>query len=331
MLSIPNFADKLCEAVRTKKSVLCCGLDPQLRYMPPYLIREAVKRHGWNFAAIGWLFSEFNHRIIDAVHDIVVCVKPQMAFYEAYGYEGVRAFEQTVSYARKMGLLVIEDAKRGDGGDTADAYADGHLGQVPFFGAGDDPAVLLRRESPAGVDCMTIHAYIGEACVNSFVRVVKEFGTGIFVVVKTSFKPNSAVEQLATLFRQPVWQRVAELVQVWGEGTDGACGLRNVGVVMGATYPQDAVDMRAILPNAIFLKPGYGGQGASAQDSVIGILPSGLGIVVNNSRNLIYAYQNKKGKHQCEPEKFAEATRLEAIDNRDELVAAARESGNWPF
>jgi len=141
MLSVQNFADALCQAVKEKKSVLCAGLDPQLRYMPPPLVLEAIERHGRTFKAVGWLFAEFNRRIIAAVHDIVPVVKPQMAFYEIYGSEGVAAFEQTVKDARDAGLLVIGDVKRGDGGDTADAYADGYLGQVPFFGS-DDPAVL---------------------------------------------------------------------------------------------------------------------------------------------------------------------------------------------
>lgn len=330
MLSIPNFADRLCGAVRTKKSILCCGLDPQLRYMPPQLIAEAVERYGLTFGAIRWLYYEFNHQIIDAIHDVAVCVKPQMAFYEAYGHEGVRAFEQTVSYARRMGLLVIEDAKRGDGGDTADAYADGYLGQVPFFGVGEDPAVLLRRRSPVCADCMTIHAYIGLACVDSFVRRIKEFGTGVFVVTKTSFKPNSDVEQLKLASGIPVWQALASLVNEWGEGTEGACGLRNVGVVMGATYPADAVEMRKILPNAIFLIPGYGSQGGAADEAVVGIRNDGFGGVVNSSRGLTYAYCDKKGKYQCDPEKFADAARSAAIGANTELVDSCRKAGKWP-
>jgi orotidine-5'-phosphate decarboxylase len=329
MLNIPNFADRLCEAVEIKKSVLCAGLDPQLRYMPPHLIREAVETHGQTFRAVGWLFFEFNRRIIDAVHDVVVCVKPQMAFYERYGSWGMTAFEETVAYARNKGLLVLEDAKRGDGGDTADAYADGHLGQVPFFGK-EDPIVLTRRVSPIRVDCMTVHGYIAEDCVGRFVRVVKEYGTGIFVVDKTSFKPNSAVEQFVLKQGIRVWEALAFMVREWGEGTEGASGLRNVGVVMGATYPEDAPRMREILPKSIFLVPGFGGQGATADDAVAGILPSGFGGVVNDSRNLIYAWQNKKVRYQCESEKFADAARCQAIEDCDALAVACLKAGKWP-
>jgi len=334
MLSIPNFADRLCGEIKQKKSILCCGLDPQLRYMPPHLVKEAVGRFGRSFQAIRWLFAEFNRKIIDAVADFVVCVKPQRAFYEAYGSDGDQAFVETVRYARGHGLLVIEDAKRNDGGDTADAYADGHIGEVPFFSPNDKEGVTIlgRAESPTRVDCMTITPYIGEDCVVRFVARVKEFGTGIFVVTKTSFKPNSAVEQLWMFDKNSrLWQAVANMVQQWGEGTEGACGLRNVGVVMGATYPGDAVIMRQILPNSIFLIPGYGGQGASADDAVVGIREEGFGGIINNSRNLTYAWQNKKGAHQCESEKFDEAARLQAIDDRDALAEACKRAGKWPF
>lgn len=328
-----RFVDRLCAEIVQKKSVLCCGLDPQLRYMPPYLIRRAVQNFGVrgpnDFVALGWLFTEFNKLIIDAVYDIVVCVKPQLAFYEDYGSVGFKALEDTIAYARSKGLLVIADAKRGDGGDTADAYADGYLGRVPFFGS-EDPTILTRTVSPIRVDCMTVHGYIGEDCVGRFIRAVKEENTGIFVVDKTSFKPNSAVEQLMTTSGRPVWQELANMVNKWGEGTEGDYGLRNVGVVMGATYPDDAPKMRVFLPNSIILIPGFGGQGATADDAVAGIREDGLGGIVNNSRNLIYAWQNKKGKFQCAPEEFAMATRLQAIEDRAQLLSALKKANKWP-
>jgi len=334
-----TFADRLCKAIIEKKSVLCCGLDPQIRYMPPPLVRRAIENHGRTFEAVGWLFTMFNRAIIDAVADIVPVVKPQLAFYEAYGPAGLAAFADTVAYAKNMGLLVVADAKRGDGGDTADAYADTYLGQVPFFGEGDDPMALTTRWSQLRVDCMTVHGYIGEDCVMRFInRGVKLHGTGIFVVTKTSFKPNSRLEQLETspgneeqgVEPTKVWQELAKMVSEWGAGTEGACGLRNVGVVMGATYPTDAPKMREILPNSIFLIPGFGGQGATADDAVTGIRPDGLGGIVNDSRRLLYAWQDKKGAHQCAPEKYADAARLTAIDGRDALMAALKKANKWP-
>ena len=325
MKGIPNFADSLCREVLRKNTALCLGLDPQLECMPSHLKCQAVEKHGREFEALGWLFLEFNRRIIDGVHDLVACVKLQMAFYEVYGAYGVNAFERTVAYAKEKQLLVIGDVNRGGVGDTADAYANGYLGFTPFFGAGEDPLELSRTVSPVRVDCVTVNGYNGEDCVKQFVKVVKDQGRGIFVVVKT----NSAVEQLVTTSGRPVWQELAMMVDKWGAGTEGAFGFRNVGVVMNTTYPDDAAKMREILPTSIFLIPDFGGQGATADDAVAGFRKDGLGGIVNSSR-IIYAWQNKKGKYQCEPEKFVNAARWQAIDARNALIVACQKAGKWP-
>ena len=330
MLTGWNFSDAMAAAVIEKKCPLIGGLDPQLQYMPPSMIQWAAANYGRTFEAIGRLFYNFNCNVIDVIADIVPAVKPQRAFYEAYGPYGDLAFVDTIEYARKAGLIVIEDGKRNDGGDTADAYADGHIGKVPFFGE-DDLMAFSRVESPTRADCLTVTPYIGEDCVVRFTKRVKEFGTGIFVVTKTSFKPNSRVENLQVAEScVPVWQKVAGMVSEWGEETEGSCGLRNVGVVMGATYPDDAVAMRKILPNSWLLIPGFGRQGGGAKDAVVGIRQDGLGGVVSNSRGLIYAYADKQGKLLCEPHKCFNMVRQEAINGRDALVAACKEAGKWP-
>lgn len=334
-----NFADASCDAVRTKKSVLCCGLDPQLRFMPPHLIREAISRYGRSLPAIEWLFTEFNRLVIDAVHDLVSWVKPQLAFYEIYGSHGMRAYEQTVAYARGSGLLVIADGKRNDGGDTADAYADGHIGQVPFFATAENLGQLTRYTSPIRASALTVTPNIGEDCVGRFIKRVKEYGTGIFAVTKTSFKPNSVVEQIQTESGIHVWEIIAQLVNLWGEGTEGAYGLRTVGVVMGATYPTDAALMRKILPHSWFLIPGYGAQGGGADGAVVGIREDGFGGVVNSSRGLIYPYADKQGKILLDEEgkllsgdgNWIDLIRRTAVSSRDELVDACKKAGKWPF
>jgi len=306
--------------------------------MPPPLVKSIVGKYGRTLAAVGELYYEFNCQILNAVFDIVACVKPQRAFYEMYGPAGDWAFVRTVAYAKSLGLQVIEDGKRGDGGDTAEAYADGHLGEVPMFGKGEDVMDLITLPSPTRVDCLTVHGYIGEDCVCRFItRGVKEYGTGIFVVTKTSFTPNSRVEQLVTrpgceehgLAPTMVWQELARMVEEWGVGTEGESGIRNVGVVMGATYPKDAPTMREILPNAMLLIPGFGRQGGGADAAVVGLREDGLGGIVNNSRGLIYAWQ--KGDYACEPEKFAEAARKQALADRLALAKAAKNAGKWPF
>ncbi|MBU0670554.1 orotidine-5'-phosphate decarboxylase, partial [Patescibacteria group bacterium] len=315
------------------KSPLICGLDPQLCYMPPYMVRYGLEAFGKSYRAIAKIFEKFCYKTIDAVADTVVAVKPNRAFFQAYGPAGDEAFCNTVVHACNAGLLVIEDAKLSDGGDTAKAYADGHIGEVPFF----DGRTII---SPTRVDCVTIMPYIGEACMEPFIQRVKKFGTGIFVVTKTSFKPNSRIEQLelpSVVSAGPsVWEKVAQMVGEMAEGTEGSCGLTNVGVVMGATYPADAVKMRQILPNAWFLVPGYGGQGATAQDSVVGMRKDGLGVVVNNSRGLTYCFRDLKNKKDdfpmlCEPAGCFDMVRRKAIACRDELVASASNAGKWPF
>jgi orotidine-5'-phosphate decarboxylase len=152
------------------------------------------------------------------------------------------------------------------------------------------------------------------------------------VVTKTSFKPNSCVEQIEDVTGVKLWEKVAHMVGEWGSGTTGDCGLSNVGVVMGATYPDDAPKMRQILPNAWFLIPGFGAQGGGAKDAVVGLRSDGLGGAINNSRGLIYAYMDtKKGTLLCEdsPRCF-DMVRQKAIGDRDALVTAAREAGKWP-
>jgi orotidine-5'-phosphate decarboxylase len=328
--NMPNFADKLCAAIEKKKSILCIGLDPQLRYMPPFLIVEAIKRHGRTLEAIGWLYATFNRAIIDATHDLGAVYKPNLAFYSCYGSHGLRAFEETVRYAKSSGTLVIADGKCGDGGDTATAYAEGYLGRVPFFAEpGSD--ILSEIVSSVRADCLTIHGYIGEDCINRFVKVAKEYGTGIFVVAKTSFKPNSRIEQLTTVTGLRVWEETACLVEELGGDTLGAYGLRNVGVVVGATYPGEATNMRKLLPNSFFLKPGLGSQGASADDAIIGIGDDGFGVIVNDSRNLTFAWQNMKGDFHCQPENFASAARNQAIADVSALTNACKKAGKWPF
>lgn len=320
-----TFTDRFIDGIREKRSILICGLDPQFRFMPPHLKEWAKNAYGQTWEAIGQLFFEFNKQNIDAVEPHVPAVKPQMAFYEAYGQWGLWAFEETVRYARGKRLLVIEDAKRGDGGDTADAYANGHLGEVDFWYG--NPGT----RSPIRVDCMTVHGYIADDCVTRFIQVVKKHGTGIFVVDKTSFRPNSRIEQLVTTSGLTVWQELACMVDKWGEGTEGNYGYRNVGVVMGATYPDDAVWMRNTLPKAWFLVPGYGGQGGTADEAVIAVNSDGFGCGVNSSRGIIYAYLQDAYKNMGS-EKFAEAAGLAAQCARDELnEALERKLGKLPW
>lgn len=300
-----SFTDRQIDEIKKKKSILIVGLDPQLQYFPESI--RIIADGGY----VGAALYLFNKGIIDAVEPFVVAVKPQMAFYERFGSIGVKAFEDTVSYAKGKGLIVIEDAKRGDGGDTAEAYAIGHL--YPDDAYGFD------------VDCITINVWIGDSCIAPFIDMIDGTGKGIFVVTKTSFKPNSRVENIITQKGIKIWEELAEMVGEWGKGTEGEYGYKNIGVVMGATYPEDAVRMRQILPNSFFLVPGYGAQGGGADNAVKGVNKDGLGCIVSSSRGIIYAYQ--KGRFQCDGRDFAKAAEEAAKFSRDELNTALERAG----
>lgn len=307
-----TFADRIIAAQRTKNSVLCVGLDPQLNLMPIHITRSEILRRLPRHEAIRAAITWFNRDIIDATAEYAVAYKPQSAFYEAYGSWGVRALEETLEYLRERNLPIILDGKRGDGSDTAVAYAGTYLGEIPCLALHWEDA-FETCESPLRADALTIHGYIGDACVRPFVEQIKIHGTGAFVVCKTSFKPQSLVEQLATERGMLVWQELARMVSRWGEGTEGVEGYRNLGVVLGATYPEDAAIMRMTLPTSLFLVPGYGAQGGGADDAVASVNSDGFGCIVNSSRGIIYASTG---------EDFAEAAEIAARNARDELNIA---------
>lgn len=319
--TMKTFVDKLQAAMQIKKSVLCVGLDPQLRFIPPHLIEEVIKEYGSSWEALGELYFRYNRLIIDAIEPHAGAVKPQAAFYEMCSHTW-RALERTIEYAWSKNLVVIKDAKRKDGSDTADAYAQAHIGRVPFFGE-------LPVQAPIRTDAVTIDGYIGEDCISRFVKEMKEYGTGAFVVDKTSFKPNSEIENLVTLANRTVWEELALRVAKWGEGTEGENGYRNLGVVMGATYPQDAPIMRSILPKAIMLVPGYGAQGGGSDGAVVPFNDDGFGAVVNSSRGIIAAWQ--KGPFARDSKDFAEAAGCAAIDACEDLNEALMRAGKYPF
>jgi orotidine-5'-phosphate decarboxylase len=320
-----TFVDQLQAAMLTKNSVLCVGLDPQLKFMPPQLISGAIRLHGRTWEALAHCFNEFNRGIIDAVAPYACCVKPNAAFYEG-SHHLWAVYEGTIAYARSKGLLVINDGKRFDGGDTADAYAQTHIGELPFFDNTTAPS-LVRS------DAVTIGGYIGEDTIVRFMKEMKQYGTGAFVVDKTSFKPNSVIEQLVTENGLTVWEELANHIGVWGQEVVGDNGYSNLGVVMGATYPTEAERMKEIIPKCVKLVPGYGAQGGDADDAVVAFNDDGFGAVVNSSRGIIAAWQ--KGEFKVnDPYYYAKAAAFAADHARSELNAALMRklgASNFPY
>lgn len=313
-----TFTDRLISVIERKKSHVVVGLDPRLEGIPSHLQRGITQKFGFTAQAMSEVIFEFNQRIIDAVHEHAVAVKPQIAFYEKFGYLGIKAFEQTVSYAKQKGLIVIADVKRNDIGSTVEAYSDGYLGRAEFWNNEQRPVF--------DVDSMTVNAYLGWDGIQPFIRDVKKYGKGIFVLVKTSNQSSVELQDIET-DKGKIYEIAARLVDKWGEGTEGRMGYKSVGAVVGATYPAEATLLRRIMPKSFFLVPGYGAQGATAREVVSCFNPDGYGAIINSARDIIFAYQKTPWRDQFPQEEFAEAAQAATIRMKEEINAALEESG----
>jgi orotidine-5'-phosphate decarboxylase len=307
-----TFADRLLYEIDRKKNPSIVGLDTELHKIPETLRNKFELMHGDPFERAANCMLEFNKAIISAIKDIVPAIKVQVAFYEQYGHHGFRAFQETVRWGKEHGLLVIEDGKRNDIGNTARAYADAHLGEISVFGT---------KMPSIDVDCITVNAYLGSDGVLPFIDNVKRYGKGIFVLVKTS-NPSSGELQDLFVGKKRVYEVMADLVHTWGKDAIGARGYSSVGAVVGATYPKEAVVLRAIMPNAIFLVPGYGAQGGGAEDVMPAFNKDGYGALIHSARAVIYA-----GSEQD----FAEKAKDAAISMREDIIAAMKDASICPW
>jgi orotidine-5'-phosphate decarboxylase len=254
-----TFADRLAAEVERKRSQLVVGLDPQTDLLPVEL-RGDVER--------------FCCGIVDAVAPHAVAVKPQLAFFEALGADGMAAFAEVCAYARRAGLLVIADGKRGDVGSTARAYA----------------AAYLEGHEPLA-DAMTVNPWLGRESVEPYLAAVRRHGAGIFCVVKTS-NAGGDVQDVTLSDGRPMWHHVAELVAEWGADLVGERGLSSVGAVVGATHPRAVTEARKLMPQAVLLLPGIGAQGGRPADLVRAFTSGPASGIVNASRSVIYAYRS---------------------------------------
>jgi len=305
-----NAMDKLIKRVRETNNPTVMGLDP--RYdMIPECIR---KKYTADFEGACEAMLEFNKGLIDSVCDIIPAVKPQIAFYEMFGVEGINLFKKTCRYAKLKGMVVIADVKRGDIGTTAEGYSNAYLGKTElgelFYDIFD-------------VDFVTLNPYLGTDSIKPFVDDCKKHGKGAFILVKTSNKSSGELQDLKLADGRTIYEAVADLVNIWGEELIGENGYSSIGAVVGATYPIQIEELRAIMPKAYFLIPGYGAQGGKAEDIALGFR-DGLGGIVNASRSLMAAYKSDTWKDKYKEEEYKEATRAEAIRMRDELNSAIK-------
>jgi orotidine-5'-phosphate decarboxylase len=268
------FADRLVEAVERKHSQLVVGLDPRLDVLPMELRGEAVLGR----AAAASAVARFCKGIVDAVARHVVAVKPQSAFFEALGADGVRALEEVCDHARSIGLLVLLDAKRGDIGSTARAYATAYL----------EP----RDGAPPLADAMTASPYLGDDSVEPLLAACRRHGAGVFFLVRTSNAGAVDVQDLALSDGRPLWQYVAGLVHEWGRPLVGERGLSAVGAVVGATHPRAVSEARKLMPQTPLLLPGVGAQGATPADVARAFTTGPASALVTASRSVIYAFRD---------------------------------------
>ena len=299
--------DKLFEKIAEKQNPTVAGLDPKLSYIPDYIREESYKKYGKTLEGAADALLQFNKGLIDALCDIVPAVKPQAAYYEMYGWQGVKALTETIAYAKEHGMFVITDGKRNDIGATMTAYAAAHLGTTQV----EDVVA-----EPFGADAHTVNGYLGTDGIQPLLEVCGKEDKGIFVLVKTSNPSSGELQDRPLADGNTVYRAMGAMCEGWGEKLPGKYGYSVVGAVVGATYPAQLEELRAAMPHTFFLVPGYGAQGGAADDVAPGFDKNGLGAIVNSSRGIMCAWQ-KEGVDGYE---FAAAARREAIRMRDEIV-----------
>ena len=278
-----SIIDKLTRRIAELRSPIVVGLDTTLEMIPVNLKASMYREFGVTPRAVSEILINYNRLIIDGICDLVPAVKPQIAMYEKYGLDGIVAYMKTIEYAHKRGMIVIGDIKRGDISSTAEAYA-AHLDGVDIDGEYFDP----WQE-----DMITVNPYFGSDGIRPFTAACERTGKGIFILTKTSNPGSSELQDLALESGAPVYLQVARLVVEWGRDLIGDCGFGNVGIVVGATHPGVGRRLREEFPALFFLVPGYGAQGAKAEDLRGFFDMDGRGCIVNSSRGIITAWQKE--------------------------------------
>jgi orotidine-5'-phosphate decarboxylase len=287
-----NFADTLLMAIREKNAPVCVGLDPLLDRLPPSIlanhdISKDGMTKGMDTSRCVAALASFGRELIDVVMEYVPSIKINIAFFERYFSEGVAAYFDLVRYAHEAGLLVIGDAKRADIGHTSDQYAIGHL------------ADRTDRNS-AVADALTINPYFGFDSIKPFLDAGVETGRGLFVLVQTSNESANEVQGLVLSDGTMVCERVAALVSEWatGEGLVGRSGYSSVGAVVSPRDLESTQRIRTLMPKCLFLVPGFGAQGRSAEEVATCFRSDGTGAIVNASRSVIYAHDQDRYRNR---------------------------------
>ena len=297
--------DKLIDAIKRTDNPSVVGLDTCLDYLPQDMLAKVESLDD----AAEQIF-EFNKNIIDNIFDIVPAVKVQVAYYEMYGYQGMKAFKQTVDYAKSKGMIVIADVKRNDIGSTAGCYSKAYLSGVEVAGK-----KIIAFDS----DYITVNGYLGSDGILPFVKDCKENDKGLFILVKTSNPTSGELQDKKFENGNTLYEEMGDLVEKWGSELIGKYGYSSIGAVVGATHREQAEIIRKRNRHTFFLIPGYGAQGGKAEDLAVCFV-NGIGGIVNSSRGILCAY--KKDKYQGMD--YAKAARQASIDMREDLNSAIK-------
>lgn len=276
--------DRLIENIVKMQNPTVAGLDPKLDYVPESIKTKCFEKYGKTLEGAAAALFEFNKALIDALYDIVPAVKPQAAYYEMYGWQGVKALCDTIAYAKSKGMFVITDGKRNDIGTTMEAYATAHLGHTDVAGESIDAF---------GADALTVNGYLGTDGIKPLAKICDSDDKGIFVLVKTSNPSSGELQDMKLETNESVYEHMGKMCEGWGEDLMGKHGYSAVGAVVGATYPEQLGEMRTKLPHTFFLVPGYGAQGGGADDVKNAFDENGLGAIINSSRGIMCAWKSR--------------------------------------
>jgi orotidine-5'-phosphate decarboxylase len=307
-----SFADSLISTIKAKNNPCVIGLDYHQKLLPSFVINELKQ----NPTPTGYrnAISGFFKRIIDIVAPLVPVVKPQISLLESMTWVGSQIFLDIVEYAKQQGLLVIADAKRSDISSSALGYANAFLGTSngPTFASG------------YGANAMTVNAFLGRDTIDPYLEVCKSLGKGIFILVKTSNKGSTETQDvILEETGEPIFSSYAKMVNEIGGSIVGDNGYSSIGAVVGATFPDQAKQIRRLMPKAIILVPGYGAQGATATDAAWNFNDDGLGAIVNASRSITYGFSQP----DITPEKYDTNVREKTLMMIDDINNAIEHKG----
>ncbi|MHC4843667.1 MAG: orotidine-5'-phosphate decarboxylase [Planctomycetota bacterium] len=282
-----DFSDRLCESVKEKATPLIVGLDPVYDRVKQIINAE---NDPIDLSAEADTIYKFGVQILNIVAPLVPAVKINIAFFEKYVWKGIEAYYNLIAQARELGLQVIGDIKRGDIGHSAASYAGAHLADIKRD----------ELEEIVSCDAVTVNGYTGLDGIEPFAQQAVSGGKGIFVLVRTSNPSAAEIQDFSDKNGQKMYEKMAEIVNNVAENSEyvGKKGYSCVGMVVGGTSPDTTTALRQIYDKIWFLVPGFGAQGAGADDCVRFCKPDGTGALINASRSIIYAFDKPQYKEQ---------------------------------